>query len=108
MPSSVGVMQSLTNPDNFDFVIAYMAVGGIFASLVLAISVVSIPMILDRDTDAISAAITSLEVVVNNTGVMLLWGAMIAVLIAASLLMPWSVGHYCAEFLCARQRFGSL
>ena len=44
MPSSVGVMQSLTNPDNFDFVIAYMAVGGIFASLVFAISVVSIPM----------------------------------------------------------------
>lgn len=31
-------------------------------------------MILDRDTDAISAAITSFRVVFGNTLVMLLWG----------------------------------
>ncbi len=92
MPSSVSVMEAVFNPNNLDFVLAYTVVGGIFATLVFAIGAVSIPMILDRDTDAISAAITSLEVVVNNTGVMLLWGGLIAVLIAASLLMPWSVG----------------
>jgi uncharacterized membrane protein len=92
MPSSVGVMQAVFNPDNLDFVLAYTVVGGAFAMLVFAIAVVSIPMILDRDTDAITAAITSLEVVVNNTAVMLLWGALIAVLVAASLLLPWAVG----------------
>jgi uncharacterized membrane protein len=92
MPSSVSVTEAVFNPNNLDFVLAYTVVGGIFATLVFAIAAVSIPMILDRDTDAISAAITSLEVVVNNTGVMLLWGALIAALIAASLLMPWSVG----------------
>jgi uncharacterized membrane protein len=92
MPSSVGVMQSLTNPDNFEFVIAYMAVGGIFASLVFAISVVSIPMILDRDTDAITAAITSIAVVLENTGAMVFWGVLIATLVGLSLLLPWSVG----------------
>ena len=92
MPSSVGVMQSLTNPDNFDFVIAYMAVGGIFASLVFAISVVSIPMILDRDTDAITAAITSIAVVLENMPAMVLWGVLIATLVGLSLLLPWSVG----------------
>ena len=92
MPSSVSVMEAVFNPNNLDFVLAYTVVGGIFATLVFAIAAVSIPMILDRDTDAISAAITSLEVVVNNTGVMLLWGGLIATLIAASLLMPWSVG----------------
>jgi uncharacterized membrane protein len=59
---------------------------------VFAISVVSIPMILDRDTDAITAAITSLEVVVNNTAVMLLWGALIATLVTLALLMPWELG----------------
>ena len=31
-------------------------------------------MILDRDTDALTAGITSMRVVVENTGVMLLWG----------------------------------
>ena len=92
MPSSVGVMQAVFNPDNLDFVVAYTVVGGAFAMLVFAIAVVSIPMILDRDTDAITAAITSLEVVVNNTAVMLLWGALIALLTALSLLMPWAVG----------------
>ena len=92
MPSSVGVVQAVFNPDNLEFVLAYTLVGGVFATLVFAISAVSIPMILDRDTDAITAAITSLEVVVNNTGVMLLWGALIALLTAAALLMPWALG----------------
>ena len=92
MPSSVGVMQSLSNPDNLDFVIAYLFVGGIFAGLVFAISVVSIPMILDRDTDAISAAITSIAVVIENTGAMVLWGAVIVLLIGASLLLPLNAG----------------
>jgi uncharacterized membrane protein len=59
---------------------------------VFATSAVSIPMILDRDTDAISAAITSIAVVVNSTGVMLLWGGMIVVLTALALLLPWALG----------------
>lgn len=92
MPSTVGVMQSITNPENLEFLIAYMTVGGVFASLVFAISVVSIPMILDRDTDAISAAITSIAVVLENTGTMVLWGALIATLVGASLMLPWSAG----------------
>jgi uncharacterized membrane protein len=60
--------------------------------LVFSIAVVSIPMILDRDTDAISAAITSLEVVFHNTAVMLLWGVLIALLVAVSLAMPLGLG----------------
>ena len=56
MPSSVGVMQAVFNPNNLDFVLAYTVVGGAFATLVFGVSVVSIPMILDRDTDAITAA----------------------------------------------------
>ena len=92
MPSSVGVLQAVFNPENFEFVIAYTLVGGVFATLVFATSAVSIPMILDRDTDAISAAITSIAVVVNNTGVMLMWGGMIVVLTALALLLPWALG----------------
>lgn len=92
MPSTASVMQAVFNPDNWEFVAAYAVVGGAFAVLVFAISVVSIPMILDRDTDAISAAITSIEVFFHNTGVMLLWGALIATLIVLSLLIPWCLG----------------
>ena len=92
MPSTASVMQAVFNPENWEFVAAYTVVGGAFAVLVYAISVVSIPMILDRATDAISAAITSIEVFFQNTFVMLLWGAMIAASIAVSLILPWCLG----------------
>ena len=92
MPSTASVMQAVFNPENWEFVVAYTVVGGACAVLVFAISVVSIPMILDRDTDAISAAITSIEVFFQNTFVMLLWGALISVFIALSLVLPWCVG----------------
>jgi uncharacterized membrane protein len=67
-------------------------VGSAFAALVFSISAVSIPMILDRDTDAISAAITSLEVMFHNTAVMVLWGLLLTLLIALSLFLPWGIG----------------
>ena len=92
MPSTTGVMQAVFNPDNWEFIASYVLVGGVFAGLVFALSVVAIPMILDRDTDAISAAITSLEVVLNNVAVMLLWGACITLLVALALLAPANLG----------------
>ena len=49
-------------------------------------------MILDRDTDAITAAITSLDVMAKNTGVLLLWAALIALLVGVSVLLPMAVG----------------
>jgi uncharacterized membrane protein len=92
MPSTTGVIEAIFNPQNWEFVLAYTLVGGFFAALVFALSVVSIPMILDRDTDAISAAITSLEVVLRNTAVMVLWGATITLLVAGALALPTSAG----------------
>lgn len=92
MPSTTGVIQAVFNPDNWEFVAAYAVVGGAFAMLVFSLSVVSIPMILDRDTDAISAAITSLEVFFHNTSVMILWGLLITLLVGVSLILPWSLG----------------
>ena len=92
MPSTTGVLQAIFNPENIEFVVAYLIVGGVFAALVFSTSVVSIPMILDRDTDAISAAITSIEVVLRNLLPMLVWGALIVVIVAASLLLPWGAG----------------
>ncbi|MDD0814925.1 DUF2189 domain-containing protein [Curvibacter sp. HBC28] len=91
MPSTTGVIQAVFNPENWEFVAVYTVVGGIFASLVFSIAVVSIPMILDRDTDAITAAITSIRVVLGHTGVMLFWGALITVLVALA-LWPWGLG----------------
>jgi uncharacterized membrane protein len=92
MPSTTGVIEAIFNPQNWEFVAAYTIVGGGFAMSVFSLSVVSIPMILDRDTDAISAAMTSVEVVFHNTGVMILWGTVIATLVGVSLVMPLGLG----------------
>ncbi len=52
--------------DNLEFLVAYVCVGGFFAVLVFAISVVSVPMMLDRNTDGIVAVLTSLKAVVRE------------------------------------------
>ena len=91
MPSTTGVIQAIFNPENWEFLAVYLFVGGVFAGLVFTVSVVSIPMILDRDTDAISAAITSLQVVAENTIVMVLWGILLTGLVIVALI-PWGFG----------------
>lgn len=91
MPSTTGVIEAVFNPQNIDFLLVYLGVGGIFAALVYGLSVVSIPMILDRDTDAISAVLTSLRVVFSNPMVMFLWGLLLSVLVVGA-LMPWALG----------------
>ena len=91
MPSTTGVMAAIFNQQNWGFVGVYLAVGGAFAALVFSTSVVSIPMILDRDTDALTAGITSMRVVLENTAVMLLWGLLITLIVGASLWF-WGAG----------------
>ena len=91
MPSTTGVLQAIFNPDNIEFVLVYLMVGGIFALLVYSTAVVSIPMILDRDTDAISAALTSIRVMFANPVTMLWWGLLITLLIGIG-LATWGLG----------------
>jgi uncharacterized membrane protein len=92
MPTTAGVVQAVFNPRNWQFIGVYLVVGGVFATLVFSTCVVSIPMILDRDTDAITAGIASMQVVALRTGIMLAWGAVIVALLLAALLAPWSLG----------------
>ena len=91
MPDFMGSLSALLSPDNVPFIAAWAAVGAIFAGLIFSISVVSIPMILHRQTDAITAALTSLRLVLTQTGVMLAWGLLITLLVGLALL-PWFAG----------------
>ncbi|HJV69691.1 DUF2189 domain-containing protein [Ideonella sp.] len=91
MPDFKGSLLALLDPENLNFIVAYVIVGGLFASLIFAVSVVSIPMILDRQTDAISAGLTSMRLALTQPGVMLLWGALLTLLVVAAML-PWFAG----------------
>jgi uncharacterized membrane protein len=101
MPDFQGSLLKLLDPENLGFIVAYLSVGAVFAGLIYAISVVSIPMMLDRQVDAITAGLTSARLVTSQLGVMLLWGALITVLVCLAmapgfmgllLVGPW-LGH---------------
>jgi uncharacterized membrane protein len=62
--------------------VAYFGVGGLLALTVFVFGVVTAPMLLDRDVDVVTAAMTSLRCCLNNPGAMLIWAAAIALLTA--------------------------
>jgi uncharacterized membrane protein len=91
MPSTEKLLPALIAPENITFLITYVIVGAVFAGLIFVTSVISIPMIMDRQVDAISAGLTSIRASLQNPGVMLLWGALITGIIVLSML-PAFVG----------------
>ena len=66
-------------------------VGFLFAAVALTISVVSFPLLLDRDVGAAVALLTSVRVVVANPLTMALWGLIVAALLVLGSL-PMFIG----------------
>lgn len=62
------------------------AVGGVMAFAFYAMTVISLPLLLERKVDFLTAIITSLAVVRRNPAVMIGWAAVIAVVLFAALL----------------------
>jgi uncharacterized membrane protein len=69
----------LTTRAGWTMAIVGVAVGFVFALAVLVLSVVSFPLLLDRDVGLGTAIATSVKVVRENPGPMALWGVIIAV-----------------------------
>lgn len=84
-PDLADMVHKMISMNNIAFLMVWSAVGFVFASLVFAISVVSMPMMLDRDADTIEAVFTSAKTLWENPGAMLVWALMITVLIGGSL-----------------------
>lgn len=55
------------------------AIGAVFATLVFAVSAFSLPMIMDRRVDSITAVVSSFNAVLSNKGAMLVWISLIGV-----------------------------
>lgn len=91
MPSADDTLTQLLNPDNVEFLVAYTVVGGFFAGLIFCISAISIPMIMDREVDAVSAGLTSIRACLQNPATLLVWGALITLVIGLSML-PYFIG----------------
>lgn len=83
MPTLSGFLGQVVSLEHIDFVLTYFAVGALFATIVFALSVVSVPLMLARGTDTVVAAITSVRALAMNPLPLALWALAIVVLTAA-------------------------
>lgn len=58
------------------------SVGSIFAAITFAASAFSLPMLLDRKVDGVTAVVTSVNAVLRNKKAMLVWASLIVIAIA--------------------------
>ena len=92
MPSlAVFIDRILNTPEGFRVIVLGNAIGFVFALVVLTISVVSFPLLLDRDVGAIEAVATSYRAVRKNPMVMAAWGLIVAVSLVVGSL-PFLLG----------------
>lgn len=91
----------LTTPMGLAMLVVGTVIGGLFAAFGFAISVFSVPMLLDKPVDALTAMATSMAMVWNNIRPMIVWGFVVLLLFALSVatgflalvvIFPW-LGH---------------
>lgn len=81
--SSLGIFLT---PEGLAMLVVGTGVGAVFATLLFSLTVVSLPMLLEREVDFVTAMLTSLEVVRTSPVVMLVWGALIGALLFVGML----------------------
>lgn len=99
VPSTVAFLTEVfTTPRGWALILIGGAIGILFAALVLVVSVVSMPMLVDRDISASEAVGTSVDASRENPGAMLRWGIIVAALLIAgsiplfiglAVVLPW-------------------
>lgn len=77
---------ALLNRNGITMLAVGSAVGGVMAFVAFALTVCSLPMLLDREMDFITAMIYSFQSVMQNFVPMVFWGALISVLLALAML----------------------
>jgi uncharacterized membrane protein len=98
----IGLVNGLLNMEHgWVFALILVSVGALFALFGFVTGIVTVPMLLDRKADIVTAASTSIRVVYHNPLTSLLWGATITAIIGLGMLsfyvglivaMPW-VAH---------------
>jgi len=80
LPSMGDFFTHVIMTEHVDFLIAYFSVGALFGLIIFSISIISIPLIKDKQMDAITAAIASIRATMMNPMSMIVWSGIIAVL----------------------------
>jgi len=87
-----GFLRALfTTPEGWTLIVLGNAAGAVIAALTLALTVVSVPMAVDKPVSGVAAVRTSIRAVSANPGVMLRWGLIVAALLVAGTI-PLFIG----------------
>ncbi|WP_400088757.1 DUF2189 domain-containing protein [Yoonia sp. R78084] len=84
-------LEVFLTPSGLMMIAVELGVGAVLAFLLFSMTVVSLPLVLDREVDFVTAMLTSIKAVRENLFVMLVWAMIIAVLSLLALL-PWFLG----------------
>lgn len=76
----------LFTPEGWTFLAIGTCVGAFLSAVLFSVTVVAMPLLLDRETDFVTAMLTSVRVVTDNPVVMLTWAAIISVTMLLSLV----------------------
>ena len=79
-------LEAFLTPNGLAMLAVGTAVGAVFAAVLYSMTVVALPLLLDRDVDFVTAMLTSMAVVRQNPITMLGWGMLIAVMLFAGML----------------------
>lgn len=92
-PKSISgfISQIFETPEGIRLIVLGHAVGFVFAALIFSISVISFPLLLDRDVSAPVAAVTSLKAVAANPVPMAVWAFIVAAALAIASI-PFFIG----------------
>lgn len=92
-PAGLGALlsEAVSTPAGWAMIVIGTGVGFVLAAAVLAVSVVSFPLLLDRDVSLPVAVMTSVRVARENPVVIAAWGLVVAGLLALGIL-PFLVG----------------
>jgi uncharacterized membrane protein len=74
------IAQAVANSDNTVFLILWFVLGGLLALVTYALSVISVPLMVDRDAGFVTATKVSLKAFFSNPLTLLLWAVTIVVL----------------------------
>ena len=81
-PATLGIfVDQITTAKGMTLLVVGNLVGFAFAVLAFAISVVSFPLLIDKDADAVTAALTSVRAVAANPVMMTAWGLIVVALL---------------------------
>lgn len=81
LPTFVDIVFAVITFQQPVFTLVYFSAGGLFAGLIFALSVIAIPLMLDKHVSASAAALASLRVCLHNPVVMLCWAFCLVVLV---------------------------